>query len=88
MRATATGLFFEMSVNEESTASRQFVASCTAYAPIWEKSTDPTPPNTWLGGFFLIVGGFMLTLCGPMFGMRPAHSVDGAVHPHSASWPD
>jgi hypothetical protein len=32
-------MVFEMSVNDESTASRQFVASCTVYSPIWEKLT-------------------------------------------------
>jgi hypothetical protein len=71
----------EMSVNDESTASRQFVASCTAYAPIWEKIYGPSATKYWLGGFFLIAGSFILTLVGPMFGIHLRVPVRGPVIP-------
>jgi hypothetical protein len=59
-----------MSINDESTASHQFTASCTAYAPVWEKIYGPQATKYWMGGFFLIVGIFMMTLFGPMFGIH------------------
>jgi hypothetical protein len=68
-----------MSINEESTVPHQFVASCTAYAPIWEKIYGPNATKYWLGGFFLIVGSFMLTLVGPMFGLHLRVPVRGPV---------
>jgi hypothetical protein len=68
-----------MSINEESTASHQFVASCTAYAPVWEKIYGPQATKYWMGGFFLIVGSFMATIMGPMFGVHLHMPLRGAV---------
>jgi hypothetical protein len=63
-----------MSINDESIASPQFEASCTAYSPTWEKIYGPQATKYWLSAFVLIVGFFMLTIMGPTFGLRvPIH---------------
>jgi hypothetical protein len=68
-----------MSINDESVASHQFVASGTAYTPTWEKAYGPNATKYWMGAFLLIVGFLMLTTMGPTFGLRlPIH---GSVIP-------
>jgi hypothetical protein len=71
--------WFDMSINDESVASHQFVASGTAYTPTWEKAYGPNATKYWMGAFLLIVGSLMLTTMGPTFGLRlPVH---GSVIP-------
>jgi hypothetical protein len=72
-------MVFEMSVNDESTASRHFVASYSVYSPIWEKITGKRASIYIQAGFWAIVVLVVLYMVGPMFGLHVGAPIPGKV---------
>lgn len=55
-RPSRHGIVFEMSVNDESAASRQFVASSMAFTPKWATLTGKRA-TTYVQAVFWVFGG-------------------------------
>ena len=72
-------MVYQMSVNDESTASRQFMVSYSVYSLIWEKITGRRASIYIQAGFWAIVVLVVLHMVGPMFGLHLGAPIPGKV---------